>query len=226
MQGCDSTPGSLRTVAGWAKGPGRTRVWRRFPEAGAVRSGLADLDAELRAERDPVRAAARAYAGLFVLHPFRNGNGRVMQAIVPILLRERRVLSRPCLLLGATFDRRVFVPLVPSGDVGSFIDFALSAIESAATDAAAACAAIAGRFEEDERRLPGGAGRRLLRRLAGGALPIRDVGTGRAAGLRALRRGRIARVVPGLFGEPVVFHVGLARIVSGQTGARRVSSMP
>jgi hypothetical protein len=226
MQGCDPTPGALRSGASWAQGSSRTRVARRFPEANSVPSGLSALDDALREEPDPLLAAAGAYAQLFLLHPFRNGNGRVIQAIVPVLLRERGLLSRPCLLLGGTFDRAKFAALILSGDVQSLVAFALSTIESAATDAAAACEAIRERFEADEHRLPPGVARRLLWRLAERALPVRDVAVRQQDALRALRAARIVSVTPGLFDEPMVFHVGLAGIVACGMGARRLTSTP
>ena len=101
----------------------------------------------------------------------------------------------------------------------------MSAIEGVATDTAVACEAIRERFEADERRFPAGRARRLLRRLAGGALPVSEVRPNGEDALRALRGARIARVTPGLFAEPSCIHVALARIVSGEGGNGRVSSV-
>jgi len=91
-------------------------------------------------------------------------------------------------------------------------------IESAATGAAVACEAIEARFAVDERRLPEGEARRLLWRLAEGALPTDDVPQAGPEALRALRESRLVKVVAGLFGDAIVFHVGLARIVAGPRG--------
>jgi hypothetical protein len=114
---------------------------------------------------------------------------------------------------------------VLSGDGRPWVPFFLRVIEGAAADAAAACEAIRTRFEADERRLRDKGARRLLWRLAEGALPVHSVGRKREDGLRALRRARIAKLVPGAFDEPILFHVGLARIVAGQPGGGRVSSV-
>jgi hypothetical protein len=102
------------------------------------------------------------------------------------------------------------------GDRRAWGPFILGAHERAATDAADACEAIRARFEADGRRIQAGRARRLLRRLAEGALPLRHVLPAEDEALRALRVSRIARVAPGLFGDAMVFHAGLARIVGGQ----------
>jgi len=229
MQARDVSAGTLRSGPSWLVGRDTAHARRRFPEAKLVSSQLAALERALRAERDPLLAAADAHVRLALLHPFRDGNGRVALALVAVVLRERGLLSRPCLLLGATFHARkraCFAALdrLWSGDSRPWRSFFLSAIERAATDAAAACEAIHERFEADARRLATREARRLLWRLADGALPLRDVATSWGNALSALRRARIVTVARGFFAEPMVFHATLARIVSGNAGGRRVSS--
>jgi len=229
MQACDPEAGTLRSGPSWLGGPDPAHARRRFPEARAVPLRLAALERAVRTERDPLLAAADAHARLALLHPFRDGNGRVAQALVSIVLRERGLLSRPCLLLGETLHARrrarfAALDRLWSGDGRPWVLFFLSAIERAATDAAAACEAIRARFEADARRLPTSDALRLLWRLAEGALPLRDVATARRHGLRALRQARIVTVARGLFAEPLVFHVTLARIAAGNAGGGRVSS--
>jgi hypothetical protein len=229
MQARDPAPGTVRSRRSWLGGLDPAHARRRFPEASSVPKGLVAFERALRAERDPLLAAADAHARLALLHPFRNGNGRVAQALVAVLLRERGLLSRPCLLLEATLHarRRAYFAALDrlwSGDGRPWVCFFLSAIERAATDAAAACEAIREPFEADGRRLPRGVARRLLLRLAEGALPLRDLAATEKDGLRILRQARIATVVRGLFGEPMVFHVTLARVAAGGAAPRRVSS--
>jgi hypothetical protein len=228
MQGRDPAAGTLRSHPSWLGGRDLAHARRRFPEPRTVSERLAALGRALRADRDPFLAAANAHARLALLHPFRDGNGRVAQALVAVVLRERGLLSRPCLLLGGVLHARkraCFAALdrLWSGDRGPWVSFFLGAIERAATDTAAACEAIRERFEADERRLPKGGARRLLWRLSAGALPLRDIPRDQQDGLRALREARIARVVPGVFDGPIVLHVGLARIVAGGGRGGRVS---
>jgi hypothetical protein len=229
MQGHDPAPGSLRTGESWLLGRDPAHARHRSPEARAVPRLLAALERRLRAEPDPLLAATEAHARLVLAHPFRDGNGRVAQALVATVLRERGLLSRPCLLLGAALhaERRSYFAALDrlrAGDARAWFSYLMSAIERVAEDAAAACEAIRARLEADERRLPAGRARRLLWRLAEGALPVSEVGPNGEGALRALRRRRIARVVRGLFDEPIVFHVALARIVSGGAGGRGVQS--
>ncbi len=229
MQGREPAPGALRTGPSWEGGPDLAHARHRYPEAREVPRLLAAIERLLRAERDPLLLAADALARFALLHPFRNGNGRVAQALVAVVLRERGLLSRPCLLLWSVLDpRRRYLAAIDrfqAGDARPWVAFVLWAIERAAADAAAACEAISERFEADERRLPRGRARPLLWRLAKGALPLHDLARGGEEGLRALRRARLAKVVPGLFGESIVFHLDLARIVAGAAGGRRVPSV-
>jgi Fic/DOC family len=225
MPAHDPSPGSLRTGQSWLLGPDPDHARHRSPEAQAVPRLLAALGRTLGAEPDPLLAASTAHARVALIHPFRDGNGRVAQALATVVLRERGVLSRPCLLLGPAFQerKRIYFSALDRlrwGDGRPWISFFLAAVAGAATDAADACEAIRARFEADALRLAESRARRLLRRLGGGALPIRDVGRGVDDGLRALREARIARVVTGLFGEPIVFHAGLARIVAAGAGGR------
>ena len=228
MQGREPAPGSLRAGPSWVGGPDPAHARGRFPEPRSLRRMLVALDRTLGAEPDPFLAAATAYARVGLIHPFRNGNGRVAQALAAVVLRERGLLSQPCLLLGPALRARrrahdAALDRLLSGDARPWVPFFLGVIARAAADAAAAAEAIRVQLEADESRLPAAGARRLLWRLAEGALPLRSVGQDGGEGLRTLRRARIAKVVPGVFGEPVLFHVGLARIVAGQPGGGRVS---
>jgi len=223
MQGRDPAPGALRTGAAWVGGRHPARATGCFPEPGLLPRLLAALDRRLRTEPEPLLAAAAAYERVGLIHPFRNGNGRVAQALAAVVLRERGLVSRPCLLLGATLHARrrahdAAMDDLLLGDRRPWAPFFLGVIESAATGAAVACEAIGARFAVDERRLPEGEARRLLWRLAEGALPAHDVAQAGPEALRALRESRLVKVVAGLFGDAIVFHVGLARIVAGARG--------
>jgi hypothetical protein len=231
MPAHDPAPGSLRAGQSWLLGRDPAHARHRSPEARAVPRLLAALDRSLAAEREPLLAAASAHARVALIHPFRDGNGRVAHALATIVLRERGLLSRPCLLLGAALhDRRrgYFAALdrLRWGDGRPWVSFFLATVDRAATDAAAACGAIRARFDADARGLPEGRARRLLWRLAGGALPVRNLDPDGTEGLRALREARVVKVVTGLFGDPIVFHAGLARIVAlGAGGGRTIRAM-
>jgi hypothetical protein len=229
MQGRDPAPGAPRKVESWLPGRDPAHARHRSPPAKEVPRLLAAAGHALRTEPDPLLAAAHAHARLALVHPFRDGNGRVAHALATVVLRERGLLSRPCLLLGAALHdrkRAYFAALdrLRWGDGRPWTSFFLATVHRAATDAAAACEAIRARFEADARRIQVGPGRRQLWRLAEGALLVRELGNYEADGLRALRDARIARVVTGLFGDPVAFHAGLARIVAPGAGRVRARS--
>ncbi len=85
MQGRDPAPGALRAGPSWVGGPDPAHARHRYPEAREVPRLLAAVERSLRAERDPLLLTADALARFALLHPFRNGNGRVAQALVAVV---------------------------------------------------------------------------------------------------------------------------------------------
>jgi Fic family protein len=50
-------------------------------------------------DEDPVLHAAVAHAQFEILHPFKDGNGRIGRMLIPLLLFQRHALSRPMFYL-------------------------------------------------------------------------------------------------------------------------------
>ncbi len=96
-RGSRARPGMLRTVPVWI-GRGGTIENATYvpPPAEEVRGLLDKAIAEAgREDVDPLVAAALFHARFELVHPFRDGNGRIGRMFVPILLMARGAVRRP-----------------------------------------------------------------------------------------------------------------------------------
>ncbi|OGA57510.1 MAG: hypothetical protein A3F77_16950 [Betaproteobacteria bacterium RIFCSPLOWO2_12_FULL_67_28] len=75
------------------------------PEPARVRPPLVNLEACWRSEEpDPLVQLALIHAQFEIIHPFRDGNGRIGRMLVPVFLYEKRLLGRPTFYLSQYFD--------------------------------------------------------------------------------------------------------------------------
>lgn len=109
VRGRDKTPGEYRRARVWVGEPGTPIEQARFipPEPGRVPKLLANLEAYWRSEElDPLVQLALIHAQFEIIHPFRDGNGRIGRMLVPLFLYEKKLLSRPMFYLSQYFDTR------------------------------------------------------------------------------------------------------------------------
>lgn len=107
VRGRDRAPGEYRRTRVWIGEPGAPIERARFvpPEAGQVPRLLANLEAYWRGEElDPLVQLALIHAQFEIIHPFRDGNGRIGRILLPLFLYERKLLSRPMFYLSQYFD--------------------------------------------------------------------------------------------------------------------------
>ena len=107
VRGRDKTPGEFRQNRVWIGAPGTPIEAARFvPPAPARLPGLlANLQAYWRGEElDPLVQLALIHAQFEIIHPFRDGNGRIGRILVPLFLYEKKLLSRPMFYLSQYFD--------------------------------------------------------------------------------------------------------------------------
>lgn len=101
-RGADKTPGEFRIDQNWIGRQGSPMNAARFvPPNPMVLPQALDAWAHYLAseDEDPVLQVAIAHAQFEILHPFKDGNGRIGRMLVPLLLFQRRVLSRPMFYL-------------------------------------------------------------------------------------------------------------------------------
>ena len=107
VRGVDKAPGEFRRTQVWVGVPGTPIEAARFvpPEPARVPRLLSNLESYWRsAELDPLVQLAVIHAQFEIIHPFRDGNGRIGRMLVPVFLYEKRLLARPMFYLSQYFD--------------------------------------------------------------------------------------------------------------------------
>jgi Fic family protein len=102
VRGRDKTPGAFRTDQNWIGRSGDPIDKARFvpPSPLVLPQALEAWEDYLQSEtEDPILQAAVAHAQFEILHPFKDGNGRIGRMLIPLILYQRRALSRPMFYL-------------------------------------------------------------------------------------------------------------------------------
>lgn len=98
VRGRDKTPGRFREDQNWIGRRGDPIEKARFVPPSPLVLGAA-LDEWQRyiglESEDPVLQTAIAHAQFEILHPFKDGNGRIGRMLIPLVLHQRQALSRP-----------------------------------------------------------------------------------------------------------------------------------
>lgn len=98
VRGRDKTPGQFREDQNWIGRRGDPIEKARFvpPSPIILASALENWQAYIGLEsEDPVLQTAIAHAQFEILHPFKDGNGRIGRMLIPLVLHQRQALSRP-----------------------------------------------------------------------------------------------------------------------------------
>ncbi len=102
VRGQDKTPGQFRIDQNWIGRPGCAIEDARFvpPNPIVLPQALEGWAAYIAsANDDPVLQIAIVHAQFEILHPFKDGNGRIGRMLIPLLLFQRGLLSRPMFYL-------------------------------------------------------------------------------------------------------------------------------
>jgi Fic family protein len=98
VRGRDKAPGQFRDDQNWIGRHGDPIERARFvpPSPLVLNSALEEWQIYIGLEtEDPVLQTAVAHAQFEILHPFKDGNGRIGRMLIPLVLYQRRALSRP-----------------------------------------------------------------------------------------------------------------------------------
>lgn len=110
VRGQERTPGEFRKVQNWI-GPEGSKIEDAVyvqPAPTHLKNVLEDTEKFIQQppERIPVLIqCALIHYQFEAIHPFADGNGRVGRLLLPLLLADRHLLSRPLLYLSAYFER-------------------------------------------------------------------------------------------------------------------------
>jgi Fic family protein len=141
VRGRDKNPGEFRVDQNWIGGPGDRIERARFvPPSPMILPQCLEQWASYLGdqEEDPIVQTAIGHAQFEILHPFKDGNGRIGRMLIPLLLYQRRALSRPMFYLSEYleahrdeyYDRLLAV--TDQGDWQGWLEFFVDALISQA----------------------------------------------------------------------------------------------
>ncbi|MCU0778680.1 MAG: Fic family protein [Akkermansiaceae bacterium] len=161
-RGKDSSPGQFRRSQNWIGGsrPGNARFVP--PPAEEVLNCMGALEKFLH--DDPVKTpplikAALAHVQFETIHPFLDGNGRVGRLLIPLILRQERVLQYPLLHLSLFFKehRARYYELLQevrlNGHWEAWLDFFFQGVRDIAARTASDIQQALALFEKDRIRI-------------------------------------------------------------------------
>jgi len=109
VRGQNKARGHFRTEQNWIGTEGCTIEQADFvpPLAGSLQGFLDNWEKYYHLEEpDALVQLAVVHAQFEILHPFLDGNGRLGRILVPLFLREKRILHRPMFYLSAWLEAR------------------------------------------------------------------------------------------------------------------------
>jgi len=141
VRGRDQTPGALRTIQNWIGARGCTLEQARFvPPAPLVMQNAMDnlMDYVSSDDVDPLVQLAILHAQFEIIHPFKDGNGRLGRMLIPLFLYQKGILQRPVFYLSEYLEendgeyRDRLLAITDKGDWQGWIEFFLRALHQQA----------------------------------------------------------------------------------------------
>jgi Fic family protein len=141
VRGLDKSPGAFRDDQNWIGRRGDPIATARFipPDPTTMGGALLNWEAYVRTvDEDPLLKAATAHAQFEIIHPFKDGNGRIGRMLIPLILCKEGALSRPMFYLSQYleanreeyYDR--LLSITRTGDWQAWIIFFLGAVTAQA----------------------------------------------------------------------------------------------
>ena len=163
VRGGDKSPGQFRDRQNFIGVPGSAIKDARYvpPPVPEMKLALAAYEKFLQApsERPFLVDLALSHYQFEAIHPFRDGNGRVGRLLIPLLLCERNILTKPLLYLSAYFEhhRREYADLLlrvsQKADWESWIEFFLEGVAEQAADGVERATKLMALWQDYRKRL-------------------------------------------------------------------------
>jgi Fic family protein len=144
VRGADKSPGEFRDRQNFIGTPGMAPKDARFvpPPVEEMHGALEAFEQFLRApsERPFLIDLALLHYQFEAIHPFRDGNGRVGRLLIPLLLCERNILTKPLLYLSAYLEQHraqymdLLLRVSQKGEWERWIEFFLAGVAEQAID--------------------------------------------------------------------------------------------
>lgn len=141
VRGRDKTPGKFRDDQNWIGRRGDPIERARFvpPNPVVLLAELESWEEYInRSDEDPLLQTTLAHAQFEILHPFRDGNGRIGRMLIPLILYKRRALSRPMFYMSEYLEQHrdqyydQLLAITNEGDWHGWIVFFLNGLISQA----------------------------------------------------------------------------------------------
>jgi len=163
VRGRDREPGQIRRLQNYIAAPG-TPIERAIfvpPAPPMVMDALTNWETYLHTEeKDPLVQLAVLKAQFELIHPFRDGNGRIGRMLVPLILYSKGVLSRPMFYISAYLEHHRdeynarLLALSRDRDWDGWVAFFLNALVEQAADNTQKARAILDLYEELKTSVP------------------------------------------------------------------------
>lgn len=137
VRGANKTPGQFRIDQNWIGRPGCPIQNARFipPNPLVLPQALEAWESYFsNTEEDPVLQVAVVHAQFEILHPFKDGNGRIGRMLIPLLLFQRGLLSRPMFYLSEYLEEHretyydQLLAITQSGNWQGWVEFFTQAV--------------------------------------------------------------------------------------------------
>lgn len=162
VRGRDKTPGAFREDQNWIGRYGDPIEKARFvpPNPVVLQTELGVWEQYIaREDEDPILQTAIAHAQFEILHPFKDGNGRIGRMLIPLILYQRKALSRPMFYMSEYleehrseyYDR--LLAITEEGDWHGWILFFLNGVVLQAEANLSKVREIRDLYEETKRRV-------------------------------------------------------------------------
>jgi len=145
VRGEEHRPGEFRNGQNAIGKKGQAIDEARFvpPPVLEMRKTLNDLEKFLNTANDltPLVELALVHYQFETIHPFRDGNGRIGRLLIPLMMCQKNLLSKPLLYLSAYFEKNrnryndLLFNVSAKGDWLAWVNFFLKAVVEQATDA-------------------------------------------------------------------------------------------
>ena len=163
VRGADKSPGEFRDRQNFIGTPGMPLKDARFvpPPVKEMREALDAFEKFLRApsERPFLVDLALLHYQFEAIHPFRDGNGRVGRLLIPLLLCERKILTKPLLYLSAYLEQHrvrymdLMLSVSQRGEWENWIEFFLHGIAEQAMDGVERATKLMALWQDYRKRL-------------------------------------------------------------------------
>jgi Fic family protein len=143
VRGKDKSPGNFRTDQNWIGKPGCTIEEASYIPPSPLRllDHLENLQTYIEGtEIDPITQTAIIHAQFELIHPFKDGNGRIGRLLIPLVLYRKQVISSPMFYISAYLEKNRdtyydrLEAISNNGDWNGWIEFFMTAVINQAED--------------------------------------------------------------------------------------------